>query len=103
VNRPFPEHRHPDHQPHHLLGRQSTPPHRRRARRLQRFPDPLRVHVPPNVRGLLCLGERGYRLKVLVDFHDLPRKIATSSPAQLMKQEPFSPQKIPIDSDLLRA
>jgi hypothetical protein len=30
-----------------------------------------------------------------------PRKIATSSPAQLTKQAPFSPLKIPTDFDLL--
>jgi len=59
--------------------------------------------VPSDILELPCLGERGYRRKVLVDFHDLPRKIATSSPAQLTKQEPFSPQKNPIDFDLLRA
>jgi hypothetical protein len=57
--------------------------------------------VLPDVVELPSLCERGDRRQILVDSHDLSSKIATSSPAQLTKQAPFSPRKIPIDSDPL--
>ena len=61
VNRPLPEHRHPDHQPNHLLGWQSAPPHRRCPSRFKRFSDPLWVDVLPDVVELPGLCERGDR------------------------------------------
>jgi hypothetical protein len=58
------------------------------------------VDVLPDVVELPGRCEGGDRRQIVVDSHDLSSKIATSL-AQLTKQEPFSPGKIPADSDPL--
>lgn len=53
VNRPVAHQRHTEHEPNHLLGRQSSPSQRRRPRRRQRLLDPGRLDRTPKTRKLL--------------------------------------------------